>query len=75
MTNSLKFPCGCEFPIKDGKVVFTPDFNSINERLRSYLGYYPIWADTKGIFQLESFLGEHYSKKSKTIFDRSSSLH
>ena len=59
-----KFPCGCEFPLIDGRIQFDPDVEKINLECPA------VWdllaeGKTTGIFQLESRLGSSYSKKLK----------
>lgn len=60
----ITLDCGCEFDVVDGKIDYKPDFNNLN------LNCSATWdlicdGNTKGIFQLESFLGEHYAKKAQ----------
>lgn len=66
--NKLVFECGCEFPIKDGKLVFCADLhNPRNSIDLSCPATYKIMSDgyTQGIFQLESPLGTKWCRKLK----------
>ena len=60
--SNLEFSCGCRFPIKEGRVCFSPEIEKIE------LGCSNTWelissGNTKGCFQLESRLGQSISKK------------
>lgn len=62
--SKYKFSCGCEFPIQDNKIIFSPKIANIN------LDCKKTWelisdGNTKGIFQLESRLGQMMAKKLK----------
>jgi len=59
-----RFSCGCEFDLKDNKIVFSPKISDINLECKK------TWelisdGNTKGIFQLESRLGQMMAKKLK----------
>ena len=61
---TYNFPCGCSFPIEDEKIKFNPRFDKIN------FDCHATWeligsGKTKGIFQLESFLGQRLAAKCK----------
>lgn len=59
-----KFSCGCEFPIKDNKIIFSPKI--INTNLYCQKTWDLISdGNTKGVFQLESRLGQMMAKKLK----------
>lgn len=60
----IDFPCGCKFEQKDGQLIFDPDITKIP------LNCQATWdliqeGNTKGVFQLESRLGQTKSKDVK----------
>jgi DNA polymerase III alpha subunit len=63
MSDTARYPCGCQFPLdQHGKVIFDPTIEKIP------LDCPETWkllcnGDTKGIFQLESHLGKSLSKQ------------
>jgi DNA polymerase-3 subunit alpha len=59
-----RFSCGCEFDIADNRIIFSPKISNINLECKK------TWelisdGNTKGIFQLESRLGQMMAKKLK----------
>lgn len=62
--SKYRFSCGCEFNIQDNKVIFSPKISDTNLECKK------TWelisnGNTKGIFQLESRLGQMMAKKLK----------
>jgi len=62
MTDTHKFPCGCEIPIVDGHPQI--DYNKLNYDCPKTWQIY-CNGQTQSVFQLEKYLGKHWSKKCK----------
>jgi len=64
MKDTVKFDCGCEFETKNDRIIFDPDVEKINFECPKVWELFESGA-VKGIFQLESRLGQSFCKKLK----------
>lgn len=62
--DKIDFKCGCSFPVENNKIKFKPNFDTLNYQCQDTWNLISC-GDTKGVFQLETFLGQKFAERIK----------